>query len=100
MICSLPLLLLSSILPTFAHALPSPRPPLHQPRPVTRFARINNATTPRFQQLVVQPPNAPSVTAPKTNIFASLTSAEAAGVIKLLHDDPQLNLTATADAGR
>lgn len=83
-----------------AHAMPAPRPPLHQPRPVSSFARINRTTRPKFQQLAVQPANAPSVKAPKQNVFASLSSAEAASVIKLLHADPQLNLTATADAGR
>lgn len=40
-----------------------------------------------------------AVKAPHENIWASLTSAEAASVVKLLHSQESLNLTAAADAG-
>ncbi|KAF7290310.1 Amine oxidase [Mycena chlorophos] len=40
----------------------------------------------------------PTITAPKQNIFISLTDDEAAAVISFLHDQPELNLTATVIA--
>lgn len=40
-----------------------------------------------------------AVKAPHENIWASLTSAEAASVVKLLHSKDDLNLTAASDAG-
>lgn len=41
----------------------------------------------------------PTVVAPYANIWASLTSAEAASVVAFLHNQTELNLTASADAG-
>ncbi|KAJ7769348.1 copper amine oxidase [Mycena metata] len=41
----------------------------------------------------------PAVSAPKPNIFLSLSDDEAASVISFLHNQTELNLTANADAG-
>lgn len=42
---------------------------------------------------------APTVKAPYENVWASLTPAEAASVVKLLHSMDDFNLTAAEDAG-
>lgn len=41
----------------------------------------------------------PTVDAPFDNIWASLTSSEAAQAVAFLHEQDELNLTASADAG-
>ena len=41
-----------------------------------------------------------TTTAPKDNIWASLTAYEASQVVEFLHNQTELNLTASADAGR
>lgn len=42
---------------------------------------------------------APTTSAPKANVWASLSNDEAAAVINFLHDQPDLNLTAAQDSG-
>lgn len=42
---------------------------------------------------------APTTSAPKDNVWASLSNDEAAAVINFLHTQPALNLTASADSG-
>ena len=42
---------------------------------------------------------APTTSAPKTNVWASLSNDEAASVISFLHEQPALNLTAAQDSG-
>ena len=42
---------------------------------------------------------APSASAPKSNVWAQLTDDEAAGIVNFLHNQTALNLTASSDAG-
>ncbi|KZV72277.1 copper amine oxidase [Peniophora sp. CONT] len=42
---------------------------------------------------------APSASAPKSNVWAQLTDDEAADIVKYLHKQTELNLTASSDAG-
>ncbi|GJN93983.1 hypothetical protein Rhopal_007046-T1 [Rhodotorula paludigena] len=44
-------------------------------------------------------PDTPTVKAPHKNIWATLSTDEAAGVVAFLHNQTELNLTAAADAG-
>ncbi|GAA6007466.1 hypothetical protein JCM11491_004172 [Sporobolomyces phaffii] len=88
-----------------ALAAPSPKipsiryPTLHS-RPI-----VPDFTPPALSNLAAQPGTGshsyetPTTKAPKTNIWASLSSREAASVVSFLHNQTSLNLTASAEAG-
>lgn len=73
-----------------------------------KLAAVQEATAPAVKAVVIQdsvanasqidPSYAPTVTAPKDNVFASLTNDEAAAVIKFCHEQDSLNLTAAENA--
>lgn len=50
-------------------------------------------------QLIPNTTAAPTTSAPKANIWRSLSNDEAASVVAWLHNQTALNLTAAADAG-
>lgn len=86
------------ILGTLTTALAAPAPKvnaIHHPklsRP--QFRKRNNVIS-----AVNVASTAPTTSAPKANVWASLSNDEAASVINFLHDQPTLNLTAAQDAG-
>lgn len=65
---------------------------------IKNLKRWSNSTTPQPASTCPQNP-APSVSAPKQNIFAGLTNWEAASVAQWLFAQPELNLTISDDAG-
>lgn len=96
---SVPLLIASA---AFALAAPSPKIlPLkglirNRPAPADLLAQIE---TIKVASLAVEnSTESEEVTAPYKNVWASLTTAEAAQVVSFLHNQTELNLTAAADA--
>lgn len=84
-------------------------PTQQQPRKVSSFRNPNGKYTHHhgrrgmakrglYTNAVNTTAAAPTINAPKENIWISLSDDEAAGVIAFLHDQPELNLTAAADA--
>ncbi|KAK4699567.1 hypothetical protein P7C70_g6693, partial [Phenoliferia sp. Uapishka_3] len=92
---SVAVLLASSALSAPAPKLPSIRNPRYQVRPAIQNYRVNAA-----ENVTVSNSSAtPVVSASKNNVWITLTNNEAAGVVKFLHEQSELNLTAAADAG-
>ena len=84
----IPSLLTTLALIGLSSARPAPKiPSIH--RPHQHYGRGPSAKGPLPE----------AITAPYTNVFASLTNDEAAAVIGFLHQQESLNLTASADAG-
>ncbi|KAM0749530.1 copper amine oxidase [Meredithblackwellia eburnea MCA 4105] len=95
---------LSALLPLAlvlqAVALPQPKlPSIKSPRLRTRPAVANFVINAAENSTASNDTATPSVVASKENIWITLTNAEAAGVVSYLHNQSELNLTDSADAG-
>jgi primary-amine oxidase len=90
---------LFSLLPLLAllgTALGAPKPPtVKRPGLIHRRDRLAK----RYTNQVDTSAHAPTTTASKKNIWASLSFDEAASIKQFLHDQASLNLTAVEDAG-
>ncbi|GAA6059733.1 hypothetical protein JCM10212_000261 [Sporobolomyces blumeae] len=92
-------LAVSSTLAAPSPKIPSIKYPTLRHRPV-----VDDFVAPDISNLNVQLQTessyaTPTVTAPKENVWAQLTSEEAASVVAFLHKQKDLNLTAASDAG-
>ena len=87
------LLLALASLPTWAR----PAPKVSRVKGPHRYIGKRDSYTPTNQTDTTSA--YPTTTAPKLNIFSSLSNDEAAQVIGFLHNQTDLNLTASSDAG-
>jgi primary-amine oxidase len=86
------------LLATLSTSLAAPAPKvnsIHHPKLSRPQFRKRN----EYTNAVNVTSTAPTTTAPKDNVWASLTNDEAAAVINFLHEQSALNLTAAADSG-
>ncbi|GAA5930824.1 uncharacterized protein JCM15063_002470 [Sporobolomyces koalae] len=94
-----------AVLASGAFAAPSPKLPSFKYPTLRSRPQVPDVVTPTFKNLAAQLDSSassydtPTTKAPKTNIWASLSTDEAASVVAFLHDQKKLNLTAAKEAG-
>lgn len=88
-VCAAPAPLERRKLPVFKNRFVTSRPAIHN--------YVTDVTGAQYNLTGI--PDVPTVTAPHTNVWAGLSTDEAAAVVGFLHNNTDLNLTAAADAG-
>lgn len=86
------------LLATLSIALAAPAPKVnavHHPK----LSRPQFRKRTEYTNAVNVTSAAPTTSAPKNNVWASLSNDEAAAVIAFLHEQPALNLTLAQDSG-